>query len=426
MSDKAITVLLVDDNERYRTAFSQNLMLQGMDVLEAEHADQALEILKEKNPDVVVTDLQMRRPTEGLDLIRDARAVRPCLPVIMISAVGTFDEGAQASQLGASHVLSKARIEDEIDILYNSIENSYERYRVARQALDRINKIRSENGNGPREEELQWLRQLLDNPEMETYVKSEAYDLIQNLSGGSTGEGQEAGAENLVAEMLQENMEKVTEKLREQIPEYDKLEDDTREALRTAEYLYQFGEEIGSNLDLSRTICFSYCFSVENQGKAVMKKRISKFVSEPANIALIGDMQEKKSDQVSIFLQQLLLQIMRDHQMDITIDNVRQTFLRIQTHKSKYRPDGLKALGIMILVFGLEYSFQSMQKKVVVENPLGMKGLEREEIIHFAQQLINLQHFRNPYVHPEIDGQKNISAIRETTIECLNLMMRLI
>ncbi|NQU44358.1 response regulator, partial [bacterium] len=113
MTEKAIKILIVDDNARYREAFSENLMLQGMEVFQAEHADQAIELLKTQSPDVMVTDLQMRRATEGLDLIRDARIIEPCLPVIMISAVGTFDEGAQASQLGAAHVLSKARIEEE-------------------------------------------------------------------------------------------------------------------------------------------------------------------------------------------------------------------------------------------------------------------------------------------------------------------------
>ena len=104
-------VLIVDDNRIYREAFRRNLVLQNYDVLEAENMQQAIERVEAGQPDVVITDLQMRTETEGLDLIRAVKSSQPLLPIIMISAVGTFEEGALAQKYGATAVLSKSRID---------------------------------------------------------------------------------------------------------------------------------------------------------------------------------------------------------------------------------------------------------------------------------------------------------------------------
>lgn len=428
---ETIKVLVVDDNARYRTAFSQNLVLQGMSVIQAEHADQALDLLKSQQPDVLVTDLQMRRAKEGLDLIRDARAIDPCLPVIMISAVGSFDEGAQASQLGASYVLGKARIDEEMGILYDCIRKSHADCQKARAVLREIAGLRASVEDAPLDPEptLRKLRGILDNPELSSYVKAEAFDLLNLLSeaqllGRSQREAEQA--KTLMHTTQQEIVQLVQKDLEKTIASAESLEPDTLEALRTAEYLFRFRDAMDTSLELSRTICFSYCFAVENQTKFILRKRLSKFLSQDSTYQLIERLREKNSDSVSMFLQQHLLQIMRDRQMDFTIDNVRQTFARMLAHRAKYRPDGLKALGIVILVFGRTYSFRGLAGNVEIDNPLGIRGLDGdEETVTFARMLINLQHSRNPYVHPEISGQQTISAIRGIALDCLNLLMRL-
>src|SRR5690242_11327125 len=94
VSDMAIKVLIVDDNRIYRDAFRRNLLLHNYEVVEAEDTDEALERIKQEQPEVVITDLQMRTETEGLELIRQVKSSTPLLPIIMISAVGTFEEGA--------------------------------------------------------------------------------------------------------------------------------------------------------------------------------------------------------------------------------------------------------------------------------------------------------------------------------------------
>ena len=88
--EKPIRILIVDDNAQYRDALKRTLLLEQHEVVDAEDIDEALRIVQARTPDVVVTDLQMRTDREGLDLIEILKGYDPALPVIMISAVGSF------------------------------------------------------------------------------------------------------------------------------------------------------------------------------------------------------------------------------------------------------------------------------------------------------------------------------------------------
>ena len=107
-------------------------------------------------------------------------------------------------------------------------------------------------------------------------------------------------------------------------------------------------------------------------------------------------------------------------------DNVRQVFQRIEEHESRYKPDGLKALGIMIVCFGRDYAIKTIRGNIKVDNPLGLKSFASdEEVLHFAFLLVSLQHYRNPYIHPEISEMEKISKIRDTALECLRQIAKI-
>lgn len=427
----SIRVLIVDDNRQYREAFRRNLILAGFQVFEAEHADRAMEILKAESPDVLVTDLQMRTQTEGLSLIRDTRAIFPCLPIIMISAVGTFEEGAMASELGAAYVLSKAKIDEEISILHDCIRKSHGLYTRAQVMLAEIEAIGSsaDNPDFDTANTIDRLREITAMPDLDAYVKGEAFEVLTNLTQTQLRQRSQNDIDRALAtsaESQEEAMKSINEQLGQLVPTFNQLHEDSRDALRAAEFFFQNMDKQGPQLDFSRSICFSYCFSVENQTKINTRKRLTKFLSEKSSIELIRSLLEKPSNHVSLFFHQYILQTMRDRVMDFTIDNVRQTFLRILEHTSKYRPDGLKALGIILLTFGRTYEFKQFNKSVRIENPLGLKGLRNdEEVVQLAENLVNLQHYRNPYIHPEISDRQALSKIRDTSIQCLNMVMRL-
>jgi len=106
---------------------------------------------------------------------------------------------------------------------------------------------------------------------------------------------------------------------------------------------------------------------------------------------------------------------------------VKQTMRRMLEHQGRYKPDGLKALGIMVLSFARNYQWVKKNRTIKVHNPLALKGLDSDaEVIRFAELLVALQHLRNPYIHPEINEREVISAIRKTAFECLNMAGKLV
>ena len=418
---------MVDDNKIYRDAFRRNLLLQGFEVTEAEDTATALAAMQESVPDVVITDLQMRTETEGLDLIRQVKSTHPLVPVIMISAVGTFEEGALAQKYGASSVISKARIEDEIDHLYKAVASARTELAKAREQEAVVQRARgaATAEGAATAAAADSLRAMLADPATNPYLRGEAFSLYTALSEKQLKEEARKQAD-AAASVVPKNLEAIEADLRAAMHGYNSFSEDSKESLRIAEFLYSEQSQIPGSIDFSRNIGFSFCFAVENEAKQAMSKRLQKFLSSDATYLMVTEMMEGNNQHLSVYYHQYLLLLTRDRDMDFTIDNVKQTFRRILEHQSRYKPDGLKALGIMILVFGRSYTWNKGNRTMKVSNPMGMKGLENdEEVVRFAERLVNLQHYRNPYIHPEISDMEKLSKIRSTAFECLNMVSKL-
>jgi CheY-like chemotaxis protein len=422
-------VLIVDDNAMYREAFARNMIIQGYEVFEAEHGEEAMKIIrKEDRPLVVVTDLQMRTDREGLELIRRLKSELPLIPIIMISAVGTFEEGALATQYGATHVVSKSRIEEELDPLYEQIERCYQQLLHSRELLQKVYKLGT--GNGDPSKAIGDLQKILSDGEVDPYVKSEAFERLMNLRSAELRQAAHERASELIEEGRATEalgLKEIVDLLREDLPELDKLAAESFESLRTAEFLYRQQATLGGDIDFSRNIGFSYCFAVENEAKAVLRRKLARFLESKSTYKLIQQLYDTKQRSVDIFYHQYLLQLQHQRRLEVTTDNVRQTFARILEHQARYKPDGLKALGIMILCFGRTYEFRRGGQMMKIDNPLNIKGLDSdEEVLTFAELLTGLQHYRNPYIHPEISDMQKVSKIRDTSLQCLRLICRLV
>jgi PAS domain S-box-containing protein len=86
-------VLLVDDEDLIRGATSQMLADLGYTVLEAGSAREGLEHLRDPRVRLVVTDHLMPGMT-GTELAREIQAVRPSLPILIISGYADLDDVA--------------------------------------------------------------------------------------------------------------------------------------------------------------------------------------------------------------------------------------------------------------------------------------------------------------------------------------------
>ena len=217
-------------------------MLQKFEVAEAEDAESALASIREAMPDVVITDLQMRTETEGLDLIRQVKSTWPLLPIIMISAVGTFEEGALAQKYGASSVISKSRIEEEIERLYDAVGRARDELAAARKQEELVQRARtaatSEDGPGPDGPGIvAALRAMLADPATNAYLRGEAFDLFNEFNELQLKDEARTQADK-AATIAPRDLGTLDAILLREMPAYAGFTDDSKESLRIAEYLY--------------------------------------------------------------------------------------------------------------------------------------------------------------------------------------------
>jgi CheY-like chemotaxis protein len=413
-------VLVVDDNRMYREAVRRNLEFVGYQVIEAEDRVEALDKIRQNMPHVVITDLDMRTRTEGLDLIRDVKARYPAMPVVLISAVGTFDEGALARQYGAMYVISKSRIDEEVENLYSKLDQVF--IKISR--LDTM-RVRVEGFLGQEEVAQDSaleadLNDLLQDSEMDPGVKSEIYDMLLRVRERTIPAELAKLAETTPQQAQAARFE---ERLKESVPCLPQLDPESQTMFRTAERLLASGGDL--NLSILRNVSFSYCFAVENEVKSRLGKKVSRFLSSKTAPQLLQSMYDRSLGNLDLFFNRYVILTFQNRGLELNVDITRQVLERMMVHGEKYKPDGLKALGVLVFCFGREFEFQSAKGKKKVENPLGIRGLEDEELIRFSNSLIRLQHLRNPYIHPEFSEREKIDNIREAAIECLNYSGRM-
>lgn len=408
-----IKVLLIDDNNLYRAAFRRNLELNDYVVVEAENGDEALRAFETDRPDIVVTDLSMRTPLEGLDVIRSVKQADPLAPVVMISAVGTFEEGAEAQSLGAARVLSKARIEDHIEELYQAIDRAAKLGREQQSLRLEIEGLAA-TAEDRQPETIQRLRELSADGKLHPMLRGEAYDALLRATETDNRQRAVDAAEQVGDDVLAE--------LTTRVPGIVAFSEDSLRELRNAEFLFHQQGDLrpAEGADFSRNMGFSYCFAVENEAKIRLRKRLQRFLGSRENIELVQKLIDPKTRKLDLFFHQYLVRLNSQIPFDFTVENVRHVLARILDHEARYKPDGLKAIGIMIVCFGRDYMLRTMKESLRINNPFGIKGYDKDiEVLRFAHLLVSLQHYRNPYIHPEISEMEKVSKIRDTAIECL-------
>jgi ATP-dependent Lon protease len=110
---QASRVLVVDDEEIARTNLEYILRKDGYQVAGAASGLEALEQLKDREFDVVLTDLKMEK-MDGLQLLEAVKQTAPATDIIMITGYATVTSAVDALRKGAAHYLSKPINLDEL------------------------------------------------------------------------------------------------------------------------------------------------------------------------------------------------------------------------------------------------------------------------------------------------------------------------
>lgn len=98
------TVLVVDDEKFIQDYFEK--ALPEFRVLKASGGEEALSIIKNDRPDVVLLDIRMPG-IDGIETLRRIKAFDPTISVIMLSAFSDLQTTMEAARLGALSSVSK-------------------------------------------------------------------------------------------------------------------------------------------------------------------------------------------------------------------------------------------------------------------------------------------------------------------------------
>lgn len=103
-------ILVVDDDVAVRTSISLLLKGAGNEVLSADNAVQAFEMVKTKQPNLIILDLNFSIDTsgkEGMSLLKKIRAFDAKVPIILITGWASIELAVEGMKLGANDFINK-------------------------------------------------------------------------------------------------------------------------------------------------------------------------------------------------------------------------------------------------------------------------------------------------------------------------------
>jgi two-component system NtrC family response regulator len=112
------TILVVDDEKNYPLILGAVLEDEGFEVLTATSGQQALEIVKASDIDLVLTDMRMPQ-MDGIQLLEKIKVLDADLPVIMMTAHGTVEKAVEAMEKGAFSYILKPFDNERLVIYVN-------------------------------------------------------------------------------------------------------------------------------------------------------------------------------------------------------------------------------------------------------------------------------------------------------------------
>jgi two-component system, NtrC family, response regulator len=154
------TVLIVDDDASVTTSLGLLLKRHGYLAVPAGSQEEALEVVRGRELDLVLQDMNFSRGTtgeEGMELLAAIRRVRPGLPVILITAWGSIQLAVDGIKAGASDFITKPwsnaqllqAVETALSLAAARVGEAGEG-RSTREELDRRGDFRGLIGSDPR------------------------------------------------------------------------------------------------------------------------------------------------------------------------------------------------------------------------------------------------------------------------------------
>ncbi len=120
-------VLLVDDEREFVQTLSERLQLRDMGSAVAYDGESALALVREDEPEVMIIDLKMPG-INGMEILKQVKATRPEIEVIVLTGHGSEADRKQCMQLGAFAYMQKPVDIDELSATLKKAHEKIQRF----------------------------------------------------------------------------------------------------------------------------------------------------------------------------------------------------------------------------------------------------------------------------------------------------------
>lgn len=134
--DSESYILIVDDDDTLLKFFKIHLNKRFSKIIVVKNAKEAIDTLKEKNIDLVLSDVRMPR-VDGLELLAKIRKFDPLIPVLMVSGAMLTDEQTEACKNADGYLRKPFSVDDLHNFIYDGIEKRTKLNRLADLVGDR-------------------------------------------------------------------------------------------------------------------------------------------------------------------------------------------------------------------------------------------------------------------------------------------------
>jgi len=116
------TVMIVDDEPSILKSLRGLLSDEGFEVVTADNGYEALKLIDQESPDLVLLDIWMPG-IDGIETLTDIKKDNPHIQVIMITGHGTIETAVRATKLGAYDFIEKPLSIDKVIVAINNALN---------------------------------------------------------------------------------------------------------------------------------------------------------------------------------------------------------------------------------------------------------------------------------------------------------------
>ena len=109
-------IIIVDDEQSYRQLLTLVFEEEGNSIRTAMNGRQALGLIEEECPDVIVSDVKMP-DMDGIELLRAVRETQPDVGVILMTAFASVETAREAFKLGADDFIQKPFDVEELKLI---------------------------------------------------------------------------------------------------------------------------------------------------------------------------------------------------------------------------------------------------------------------------------------------------------------------